>query len=61
MEEGETGIEGVFHNMGFVWEDVSPPYSGSHGHYEHNEMLFSTIPLFLKGFWVFVVPKFRWN
>lgn len=38
MEEEEIGIEG------FEWEDVSPRYSSSHGHYEHDEMLFLTLP-----------------
>lgn len=32
MEEEETGIEGVLHNMVFVWEDVSPLHTVSHGH-----------------------------
>lgn len=44
MEEEETGIERVLHNMGFVWEGLSPLYSSSHGHYEHSETLFLTIP-----------------
>lgn len=44
MEEEERGIEAVLHNMGFVWEGLSPLYSSSHGHYEHSEMLFLTIP-----------------
>lgn len=48
MEEEEESIERAVHNMGFVWKDVSQPYSSSHGHYQHNEMLFPALPLFLR-------------
>jgi len=49
MADEEESIEGATHNMGFVWEDVSMPYSGSDGQDEHNETLFPVLPLFLRS------------
>lgn len=57
MEEEEESIEGALYNMGFVWKDVSLPYSSSHRRYEQNEMLFPPLPPLLRRLWLFVVLR----